>query len=74
MCDRALHLNHYFDGLVQQRRNYTANALELCLSCINPSSHNVVEQMGFIVACLIITQYYIQHSNLKRLDTGKVRL
>ena len=25
------------DGLMQERRNSIANALELCLSCINPS-------------------------------------
>ena len=27
----------YIDGLVQKRRNSIANALELCLSCTNPS-------------------------------------
>ena len=27
----------YFDGLVQERRNSIANALELRLSCTNPS-------------------------------------
>ena len=27
----------YLDGLVQERRNSIANALELCLSCTNPS-------------------------------------
>ena len=27
----------YIDGLVQERRNSIANALELCLSCTNPS-------------------------------------
>ena len=27
-----------FDGLVQERRNSIANALELRLSCINPST------------------------------------
>ena len=30
-------LNLYFDGLVQERRNSIANALELRLSCTNPS-------------------------------------
>ena len=29
--------NIYFDGLVQERRHTIANALELRLSCINPS-------------------------------------
>ena len=28
---------HYVDGLVQERRNSIANALELRLSCTNPS-------------------------------------
>ena len=28
-----------FDGLVHKRRNSIANALELCLSCTNPSSY-----------------------------------
>ena len=29
--------NQFIDGLVQERRNSSANALELHLSCINPS-------------------------------------
>ena len=29
--------HHYIDGLVQERRNSIANALELRLSCTNPS-------------------------------------
>ena len=27
------------DGLVQEKRNSIANALELCLSCTNPSKY-----------------------------------
>ena len=27
---------HHFDGLVQDRRNSSALAMELCLSCISP--------------------------------------
>ena len=27
----------YIDGLVQEKRNFIANALELCLSCTNLS-------------------------------------
>ena len=27
----------YIDGLVQEKRNSIANALEICLSCTNPS-------------------------------------
>ena len=30
-------LCHHMDGLMQERSNSTANALELRLSCINPS-------------------------------------
>ena len=29
---------HQFDGLLQERRNSIANALELRLSCTNPSN------------------------------------
>ena len=32
-CRKLLHI----DGLLQERHNYIANALELCLSCTNPS-------------------------------------
>ena len=32
----------HVDGLVQERRNSTANALELHLSCINPSMCDLV--------------------------------
>ena len=35
-----IHLHAHIDGLVQERRNSTANALELCLSCTNPSICN----------------------------------
>ena len=31
-------LGTYFNGLVQERRNSIANALELLLSCTNPST------------------------------------
>ena len=30
----------YFDGLMQERRNFIPNALELCLSCTNPSIYD----------------------------------
>ena len=42
--DMTMRMIYYIDGLVQERRNSIANALELCLSCTNPSicdkSHN----------------------------------
>ena len=34
---RANEQTPYLDGLAQERRNSIANALELCLSCTNPS-------------------------------------
>ena len=39
LSHRSLELNHQnnFDGLVQERRISIANALELRLSCTNPS-------------------------------------
>ena len=33
----GMHAAH-IDGLVQERRNSSALAMELCLSCINPST------------------------------------
>ena len=30
------------DGLMQERRNSTANGLELCLSCTNPSRYSLI--------------------------------
>ena len=33
---------HYIDGLVQERHNSSALAMELHLSCINPSSHMLI--------------------------------
>ena len=38
------------DGLVQERRNSIANALELCLSCINPSNCSC----SVIMLCIIV--------------------
>ena len=34
------HINGHIDGLVQKRRNSIANALELRLSCINPTTYS----------------------------------
>ena len=31
---------HYIDGLVQERHNSSALAMELCLSCTNPSVYS----------------------------------
>ena len=40
--DNRLNSRH-IDGLVQERRNSIANALELCLSCTNPSIYGARE-------------------------------
>ena len=45
--------NHYIDALVQERRNSIASALELRLSCINPSifilfTQNTFPWMGWV--------------------------
>ena len=37
----CLHARVHIDGLIQERRNSTANALELRLSCINQSIHKL---------------------------------
>ena len=37
------------DGLVQQRRNSIANALELCLSCTNPLKWNMYLPISFFL-------------------------
>ena len=36
ICPVSLHRNRYIDGLVQERRNSSALAMELCLSSTNP--------------------------------------
>ena len=35
--DYSIYMSYNIDGLVQGRRNSSALAMELCLSCINPS-------------------------------------
>ena len=42
--------DHHTDGLVQERHNSSALAMELCLSCINPS----IQTCGFKVALYIV--------------------
>ena len=37
---RAVFHDSYIDGLVQERRNYSASAMELRLSCTKPERHN----------------------------------
>ena len=40
MASRTSHDRLYIDGLVQERRNSSALAMGLCLSCINPSTRH----------------------------------
>ena len=37
---QGIQAQKYIDGLVQERRNSSANALELCFSCTNSSIWN----------------------------------
>ena len=39
--------HNHFDGLVQERRNSIANALELRLSWTNPSIYNIPPRMNY---------------------------
>ena len=39
----------YIDGLVQERRNSIVDALELRLSCTNPSTYGVTKPAGACV-------------------------
>ena len=36
----------FIDGLMQERRNSTTNALKLCLSCTNPSVWYIANAMA----------------------------
>ena len=59
-----------FDGLVQERRNSIANALELCLSCANPSNwrcatdHSCLFQYHPSVVCCPLSSLLITASCL----------
>ena len=44
--------DRHFDGLIQERRNSIASALELCLSCINPLN------------CQPINNVFVMHHNM----------
>ena len=55
-----LGMNLHFDGLMQERRNSSALAVELCLSCINSSilchiyPRPVFWPSGIVVACICV--------------------
>ena len=42
---------HEIDGLAQERRNFIANALELCLSCANPLKWSCAASLTILVKC-----------------------
>ena len=67
--------NHeYIDGLVQERRNSIANALELRLSCTNPLIRGLVLQWlseHIYIDNLAYTSVYINVCNFS--DTNKTR-
>ena len=56
----------YFDGLVQERRNSIANALELRLSCTNPSTCNFQRLLTYVfVICRSSPKHSPQYDVVK---------
>ena len=43
-----MHWDWYINGLVQERYNSIANALELCLSCTNPANYAVTNSLNWM--------------------------
>ena len=52
---------YHFDGLVQERRNSSANALELRLFCTKPSIQSYPES---IIDTIVATQFRPPHNEL----------
>ena len=50
--------NVHIDGLVQERRNSSALAMELCLSCINPSIWHTVSNVNTRCFCVYYVVYF----------------
>ena len=42
------------DGLVQEKRNFTANALEMSLSCTNPLKTRTMHNLRLVVFLLLL--------------------
>ena len=57
-----LQFRHHVDGLVQGRRNSIANALELRLSCTNPSMVILRQLSGSVHTWLVSSNVIISHS------------
>ena len=53
-------MGHDIDGLVQKRCKFIANALEICLSCTNPSDGVVQERHNSIANAL---ELRLSHTN-----------
>ena len=51
---------HDFDGLMQERRDSNALAMELCLSCINPSILYFINAENFFTLEKLTNQWYLQ--------------
>ena len=43
----VIHTYKYIDGLVQEKRNFIATALELRLSCTNPSTYSFTRLLNY---------------------------
>ena len=52
----------HIEGLVQERRKSIVNALELCLSCTNPSICVMQNNLNFPSAALLALQIYLSYS------------
>ena len=57
-------ISHKITGLVQERRNSIAKALELHLSCINPSRYSCC----FVVLCFVVIMFCYVFVFLKLLN------
>ena len=47
------------DGLVQERRNSIANALELRLSCTNPTRCLIKHAFSFVMLCFVVVPLWV---------------
>ena len=55
---RVLTIKKQTDGLVQERCDFIANALELCLSCTNLSKYPACGKIGCQIALFIGSQFW----------------
>ena len=57
----------HIDGLVQERRNSIANALELHLSCTNPSIEDVILKINIKDKNYLHRRHFQMHSFLMKI-------